>query len=53
MCYESWNERRREIEQLDKAKQEADKAIEQARAEARKTEKPETRPVAETEKIPA
>ena len=57
MCYESWNQRaparKGETEQLDKAKQEADKVIEQARSESRKTEQPETRPLAETEKMPA
>jgi F0F1-type ATP synthase membrane subunit b/b' len=56
MCYESWNERKREMEQLDKAKKEADKMIEQARTTARKPEAPaggEAMPVAETEKMPA
>lgn len=54
MCYESWNQRARErkgeTEQLDKAKQEADKVIEQARVESRQAEKS---PTAEKEKVPA
>lgn len=56
MCYESWYERKREAEELDKTRKEADKVIEQARAESRKPQKPAApaaQPVAETEKVTA
>lgn len=56
MCYESWFERKRETEQLDKARKDADRMIEQARAESRKPKEPAAPaapPLAESEKVTA
>ncbi len=50
MCYETWNERNQVTEKLEKARQEADKAIEKAQS-ARPERRPETQtpPAVESE----
>lgn len=53
MCYEKWMERKPVTDTLEKAKQEADKMIEQAKSAARPGRKPETesRPTVENEEV--
>ena len=52
MCYESWYQKKPEMNEREKAKQDADAMIEQARAKSHKPKLPvsgESQPVAETE----
>lgn len=54
MCYEKWDESKRVTETLEKARKEADKAIEKAKS-ARPERRPETesRPAVESEETAA
>ena len=44
MCYEKWDESKQVTETLEKAKKEADRAIEKAKSAARPERRPETEP---------
>jgi hypothetical protein len=52
MCYESWYQRKQVVDEKDKAKKQADDAIEKARLTSTKPKRPlhpGEQPVAETE----
>ncbi|MGA9033190.1 MAG: hypothetical protein WB402_11795 [Sulfuricaulis sp.] len=55
MCYEKWDESKRVTETLEKARKEADKAIEKAKSAARPERGPEAepRPTVESEETAA
>ena len=55
MCYEKWNESQQVTEVSEKARKEADRAIEKAKSAARPEPKPETepRPTVESEETAA
>ena len=55
MCYEKWDESKQVTETLEKARKEADRAIEKAKSAARPERRPETepRPTAESEETAA
>ena len=44
MCYENWNESKQVTEASEKARKEADKAIEKTKSVAHPERKPETEP---------
>ncbi len=54
MCYESWYQKKQVMDEEEKAKKEAEEAIEKARLTARKPKRPTesgAQPVAEREKV--
>ena len=55
MCYERWNESKQVTEASEKARKEADRAIEKAKSAARPEHRPETesRPTVESEETAA
>jgi F0F1-type ATP synthase membrane subunit b/b' len=55
MCYEKWDESKQVTETLEKARKEADRAIEKAKSAARPERRPETepRPAVESEETAA
>jgi hypothetical protein len=55
MCYEKWDESKQVTETLEKARKEADRAIEKAKSAARPERWPETepRPTVESEETAA